>query len=317
MKRPGTRIRAIAKSLCNARTMERFVDPTIADLQSEYEEAVNDGRTWERARIWIAGHIAVIQVIALHGGLKAMDIPRDLTDDDRRAVLRTILASTVIAVIGTLVLAMIPVKTFATLFDLRRALELSFYLIPGALPISIPIGLTFGTLWGLRRMWASRRTRMAVLLLAFGASLASFATLAWVMPASNQAFRVSMLGRPLPKGPNELTIGELRQRLATPSDSPSLALAYHARWALGSAPFFLAVFALTFTSRRQWSRAMLVLSGVVMFFIYYVVMSSARGLGLDQTIPPIAAAWAPNLAFVMLSLVIMKFTAPRASGVAA
>lgn len=44
MRRPGTRIRAIAAHLCQARTMERFVDPTVSDLQAEYEDAVKRGR---------------------------------------------------------------------------------------------------------------------------------------------------------------------------------------------------------------------------------------------------------------------------------
>jgi lipopolysaccharide export LptBFGC system permease protein LptF len=107
-------------------------------------------------------------------------------------------------------------------------------------------------------------------------------------------------GQSLPKGENELTIAELRQRLesatqpsppiAVPSAPPSLALTYHARWALGSAPMVAAV---------------LVIS------VYYVIMYSARGLALGRTIPPFAAAWAPNVAFLMLSL---AFTRLRSQG---
>ena len=325
MRRPGARLRAVAAHLCHARTMERFVDPTVSDLQAEYEDAVKRGRRWESTRIWIVGHIAVIQVMALHGGLRAMETLRDLTGDDRRAVLRTIVASTAIMIIGTLVLAMVPFVNFVSRND-PRSVELAFYLVPQALPLSIPIGLTFGILWGLGRMSASRRTQAVVLLLAFGASFVSFTMLAWVVPTSNQAFRVSMMGRPLPKGENELTIGELRQRLelgtrqlpavATPSDSPSLALNYHARWALGSAPFVLAVFAVALTSRRQWGRMMPFLAGCLVVFAYYVIMYSARGLGLGRTISPFAAAWTPNTAFLMLSLAITRFSSQRTNGMA-
>jgi hypothetical protein len=328
MRRPGARLRAVAAHLCRARTMERFVDPTVSDLQAEYEDAVKRGRRWESARIWIVGHIAVIQVMALHGGLGAMETLRDLTGDDRRAVLRTIVASTAIMIVGTLALAMVPFVNFVSR-NHPRSVELAFYWVPQALPLSIPIGLTFGILWGLGRVSASRRTRTVVLLLAFGASLASFTMLAWVVPTSNQAFRVSMmgrLGRPLPKGENELTIGELRQRLepgarqlpavAAPSDPPSLALNYHARWALGSAPFVLAVFAVAFTSRRHWGRMMPFLVGGVVIFAYYVIMYSARGLGLDRTISPFAAAWTPNTAFLMLSLAITRFSSQRTNGMA-
>jgi lipopolysaccharide export LptBFGC system permease protein LptF len=162
-------------------------------------------------------------------------------------------------------------------------------------------------------------------LLAFGASFASFTMVAWVVPIANQAFRVSMMGRSLPKGENELTIGELRQRLeagtrqlpavAAPSDPSSLALNYHTRWALGSAPFVLAVFAVAFTSRRQRGRMMPFLVGGVVIFAYWVVMYSARGLGLDRRISPFAAAWTPNTAFLVLSLAITRFSSHRTNGI--
>lgn len=290
MKRPGTTIRAIAAHLFDARTMERCVDPTVADLQAEHEDAVKCGRRWRSARIWIVGNIALLQVMALHGGLRAMETLRELAGDDRRAVLRTVAASTAIIVIGTLVLAMVPFVNIVSP-NHPRSVELAFYLIPQALPLSVPIGLTFGILWGLGRMSPSPRTQTIVLMLAFGASLASFAMLAWVVPNSNQAFRVSMMGRPLPKGDNEFTTGELRQRLnagtrqspplASASAPPRLALNYHGRWALGSASFFLAMFAVALTSRRQWGRTVLFFTGGVVLFAYFVIMYSARELGLD------------------------------------
>jgi hypothetical protein len=322
MKRPGARLRALAAGLCCAQTMERLVDPTLADLQAEYENAVSGNRRWESRRVLVLGHIALIQVLTVHGGMRAMGILRHSTSEDRRTLIRTLGASAVIMIVGTLVL-MVPFLKFVSRSRPDSA-ELALYVIPQALPLSIPIGLTFGILWGLGRMSASRRTRTVVLLLAFGASVASFTMLAWVMPISQQAFRVSTTGGPLPKGEHELTIGELRQRLeagtrqlpavAALSDPPSLALNYHARWAIGSAPFVLAVFAVAFTSRRQWSRMMPFLVGGLMICAYYVIMYSARALGLDRTISPFAAAWAPNTAFLMLSLAITKFSSWQMNG---
>ena len=48
MTPPGTRLRALAARLCAAITMERLVDPAIADLQAEYEEASRTGPGWRR-----------------------------------------------------------------------------------------------------------------------------------------------------------------------------------------------------------------------------------------------------------------------------
>jgi hypothetical protein len=63
--------------------------------------------------------------------------------------------------------------------------EVAWYLMPQALPLSIPIGLTFGILWRLGRVPASYRSRAVILSLALVASLVSFTMLAWVVPMAN------------------------------------------------------------------------------------------------------------------------------------
>ena len=324
MRRPGTRLRAFAARWCQARTMERLVDPTVSDLQIEYEDAVKRGRRVESVRIWIVAHVALIEVIALQAALRILESLRDFTSDDRRAVLRTLAASTAFMIAGTLVIAAIPFATFVSRSG-PHSPALALYFVPQVLPLSIPIGLTFGILWGCGRTPASRRTRAAVLSLAFGASVVSFVTLAWIVPVSNQAFRVSMMGRPIPRSENELMLGEMRRRfepgtgqltaVAASSDSRRLGFNYHTRWALGSAPFVLAVFAVALTTRRQWIRAMPFLAGCLVISGYTVAMYFARGLGLDRTISPFAAAWAPNAALLMLSMALMIFRSHRTHGI--
>jgi lipopolysaccharide export LptBFGC system permease protein LptF len=58
------------------------------------------------------------------------------------------------------------------------------------------------------------------------------------------------------------------------------------------------------------------LIGGVMILAYYVILYSARGLGLNQTISPFAAAWTPNTAFLMLWLAITRFGSRRTNGMA-
>jgi heme/copper-type cytochrome/quinol oxidase subunit 4 len=297
--------------------MERLVDPTVSDLQTEYEDAVTRGRTWERVRIWIVGHIALVQVIVLHGGLMGMNTRRDRTSDDRRAVRRTVAASAAITIVGTIFITVGPFVR-----SRPHILEFASYAIPQALPVSIPIGLTFGILWGLGRTSASWRTRTIVLALALGASAASFTMLAWVAPTSNQAFRVSIAGRPLLKGANELTLGELRSQIAagrgvapavSPFDTRRLALRYHQRWALASAPLVLAFFAMACTSRRRWRRMMRLLAGALAIAVYYAIMLWTLDAGRDDLMSPFTAAWTPNVTFLVLSFVIMRFTSSRTS----
>lgn len=201
--------------------------------------------------------------------------------------------------------------------------ELALYLIPQALPISIPVGLTFGILWGIDRA-STHRSRILILSLAALASVASFTTLAWVLPIANQTFRLSMAGHPVPKGVNELTLGELRRLLepgtveqrpfAAPNDLRSLALNYHGRWALAGAPLVLAWFAVALTGRRRRSRAVPLLAGCLAIWGYYVVMYSARRLGLDDTLPAFAAAWAPNVALLVVSVAVIRLGSGRANG---
>jgi len=66
--------------------MERLVDPTLADLQAEYENAAGRTRKWERRWILVLGHIALIRVMAVHGGMRAVGFLRCSTADDRRAL---------------------------------------------------------------------------------------------------------------------------------------------------------------------------------------------------------------------------------------
>jgi hypothetical protein len=315
MKRPGTRLRAIAARLFDAHTMEHYVDPAVTDLQTEYEETSKHGRRRDRARAYLAGYVGVIQVISIQAGVQAIESVRDLSAEDRRPVVRTLLAGAPVFIITTAIL----VAPFVLSLSRSRATDFAVYLIPQALPLSIPVALTFGILWTLSHLSASRTALALVLALALGGSLLSFATLAWVMPNANQAFRMAVAGVPVAKGNNELTIGELRERMANPSHyhlhsswaQRNLALNYHGRWALGAAPFVLAILAIIVATSRKPGRVMRVVFGLIVPFGFYTLMSASRGLALDRTLSPFAAAWAPNAVMLMLAAAVMSLRAHR------
>ena len=67
MKPPGTRLRALAARLLAARTMDYLVDPAIADMQAEYEDAARRGLIWRKRWICIRGHLAFFTTIVAHG----------------------------------------------------------------------------------------------------------------------------------------------------------------------------------------------------------------------------------------------------------
>src|SRR3954469_7823905 len=89
--------------------MERLVDPAIADLQAEYEEASHTGSKWRRRWVWMRGHVAFFTMILVHGsavhemngGLTPL---RGLSLDVRLA-LRLLVKDTGLAAVGTTALA--------------------------------------------------------------------------------------------------------------------------------------------------------------------------------------------------------------------
>ena len=73
-------------------------------------------------------------------------------------------------------------------------------LLPQSLPLTLPVVLLVGVLCGLRNRTVTSRIRRAILAIGLTGSLASFGTIFWLMPAANQAFRVTIAGRDVPRG---------------------------------------------------------------------------------------------------------------------
>ena len=305
-------LRARAARWSSARTMERVIEPALTDVQTEYEAAAQDGRLWRSRWICIAGHAAFLKVLAWVIAERALDALRGATARDRHALGRTFAVFAAVTALATGLLTLPPL-----LDEWSRpsvTLWLAILPIPQALPLCIPVGLTFGILWGLGRVAASRRSRALVFVAAVVSCVVSFATIAWVMPAANQAYRQSIAGITIAKGANELTLIELGRLIESGQDasigmgSPrgrrSVAMAYHVRWALSLAPFVLSVFALVWT-RRQRGRVSIVAVGCAMTVGYYLVLFLAgRVYTFDRAMSAVAAAWAANVAFLMLSALL-------------
>lgn len=301
MKAPGTRARRLAARVCTPRTLERLVDPTLADLQAEYEEASRDGRPWRRHWVWVAGHLALLRLLATCSAGRLVALGREVANADPRPVVTTLVAGALVMLVGT-VLLVAPFMRYV--LDARRdAVSMVLYLIPQALPLSLPMGLTFGILWGFGRATTPHRVRL-VLALALASSVVSFSMLAWVVPAANQAFRISVAGHSLRKGLRELDLGELRGG-GTGHDAHLVALEYHKRWALGAAPVTLAVFAVAMSRRQRWGRLAPLVVGGLTILGYYATMASAETAGRREAMAAITAAWAPNLVALTASLALL------------
>jgi predicted permease len=119
MRPPGTRLRALAARLFAASTMERLVDPAIADLEAEYEEALRSGPRWRSSWIWFVGHLAFFRMLVVHGRRRTTHLAdrRDMTRKDSllaplrglsldvRIALRLLVKHIGLTVVGTVAMA--------------------------------------------------------------------------------------------------------------------------------------------------------------------------------------------------------------------
>ena len=117
MTPPGTRLRALAARLLDPRTMEFLVDPAIADMQAEYEEAARRGLAWRKRWMCLRGYLSFFAMLILrqaqdtvaHGGaVRAMNgrvSPLRGLSLDVRLALRLLVKHLGLTVVGTVALA--------------------------------------------------------------------------------------------------------------------------------------------------------------------------------------------------------------------
>lgn len=303
---PGARLRQAAARYCGERAMTRLIDPVIADLQMEYKAAVRAGRVWYGRWIWMTGCVAFFKVIVWYGSQRARAHMNELIAHNRHAAMKALAICITATALSTAGLSWMSLHASGA-SGRADAFRLALYLVPQAFPLSITVGVALAAMWACGRRQRQQAPRGLVLGLALAASVASFPTLAWVAPTANQAFRVSLAGRPIPKGINELSLGELQRRLSPPpsqssasSQVRSLQWSYHRRLAVACAPVALAVFALTLVRRGGRSRFALPLAGAVALSWYFV---SPASIG-SADVPPFAAAWAPNVTLLAVSIAV-------------
>jgi len=313
MSRPGDRLRSVAARVYSATTMERLIDPVVADLQKECSDAAGSGERWRRGWLLLGGYGALLKVVVAAGWSEAMAPHRSWALDDRRALTRTLGLTSFFIVILTVVLEQ-PFLT-VVLHPFSVDPRLLLYLVPQALPIAVTVGATLGIVCGLGGRPFSRRVSAWIVGLALVASVVSFVNLAWITPAANQAYRIIVSGRAdLAPGVPELTLGELGRQIelaarGRPMQWPlDIAFNYHTRWALACSPLVLTLFALTMVRAGSVKRWALGVVACGAFFGYYLLLYGGRYLVLGGSVPAYAAAWVPNLCIGLVSVV---FTAMR------
>ena len=316
------RLRALAARILGLRTLEHVIDPLLADLQMEYADAKRRGRVWRSRWILLAGHVVFLKTVALCEAQNAMTQFGDWPADDMAALKRTLRASVTAIAVTTAVLEIPPLRNSSFVMSDPKSI---LYLIPQALVLAVPMGVTVGVFYGLRGRIVSLRSMGAVLACAIFLSFACFAMLAWILPWANQECR-QLVFQHVPggdavvavKGFNELTLGELSERIGSYRrtgiadwDPRLLAYSYHQRWALSCATVILSVFALAMTERMvaRWAVG---LGALGTLLIYYVLLWTGRAGVLQHNLPAFVGAWLPNTLFAVVCAAVMAAASRRA-----
>ncbi|HLG60181.1 MAG TPA: LptF/LptG family permease [Vicinamibacterales bacterium] len=316
MSRPGTRLRALSARVCSERLMRRLIDPALADLQAEHEEAVRSRRLWKSRWVLLSGYVAWIRVMALCGPLALRQDLSGWTVDDGRALSRTAWLSLAVTVAATVLLLRMQwtswVPTHANTMTLVR------YLIPAMLPLSVPVGLTLGTTLSLSGRAVSRRLVIALLMIGLGLSVPSFVMVDRIVPVTNQAYREAWFGSSgVQRGSRELTLAELRARI---DSYPRMVLDtaeaarrmrverrdYYGRYAAIGIPFVFTLFALAIVGCRRFGRFGSGCAGFLGLVVWYLLEGTLPHVPRDGFMPPLLTAWLPHLAIIATSVALLR-----------
>lgn len=320
--------RAVAVHFCSPRTVARLVDPILSDIEVEHREASESGRQWRARWVYLSGYIGLLKALTLHG---VQACGRAVRPDEATA--RTIAFSLAAFIVLTIALVLPPLLSTRSLEQLLGG-RLALYLIPQALPLSIPVALAFGIACGWSREASARTMLRRILVLGIAGSLGAVVTMEWLIPAANQAFRVEVMRRidpalvHIPRGLNERPLSEVWTliRRTSPDRWPvgedtisaaigeisgggryavtreKLQLNLHVRVALCFATATLCVLAVAVAKlicRRNLARS--VFAAVVLLYIsaYFGVAAASHVLS------PALSAWLPNASLAAVSLVLL------------
>ena len=311
MRLPGRWLRTAAARLCSQRTMDRVIDPIVADVQTEYADAIGGGRRWRAAWVRVGGYAAFWKAVVF---LAVQSGPRSIWAGiaaDGWTVGRVI-GYSLIACLGlTLLLAVRPILDVGLRFGLRAA----WLLLPQAIAVGIPMALPLGIALGVRGPRSSTPPISGALFVAGVATLLAFAAML-IIPVANQAFRMTvaqqldarMTPHSLPRGPNELSLSELASRTreldadGRPEAARKYNRVYHLRFALPAATFVLSLLALGVCGTVR-GRARRVGAIVVSIGLYWVILAGGEA---RATLSPFVSVWAPNLAFAAIALTLLN-----------
>src|SRR6185295_9204521 len=175
MRAPGQRLQDIASRWCSPRTMERIVEPIVADIRTEHAAAVADERVWLARWIVIAGYVGFAKAIVIHGSERTMDATYQWTESERRLCGRMLWMSIAVT-FAAVALFMVP---FLLQPFWRANPNSVWFLVPQAFPLAVPVGISLGVALTGREAAFSPRFIATMVAASIACSLMCFAALEW------------------------------------------------------------------------------------------------------------------------------------------
>jgi hypothetical protein len=218
---------------------------------------------------------------------------------------------------GAAIIAAVLVLDLPFFVTLQRRVEplrwllMSFFLAPSALVIAVPVGLTVGMVIGARSR-VSSRILPVVLALALLGSLLTFGVIGWVVPVSNQAYRLTLTAvqRTPRRGAAELNLVELHSlmgasddaiyALAPLSDRWDVATHYYARFAVSCSPIAFALFGVWAATLSRLNRRLLVVATGCTYLAFFLAVHPQQA----KAFSPFIVAWFPTLSIAALALLV-------------
>jgi hypothetical protein len=248
-----------------------------------------------------------------------------LSASDHRALGRALLASGATMIVLTALFVALPLQGLD--WHVRSAPWLFLLLLPQSFPLTLPAVVFAGALCASWRRPPGDSIRRWILVAGLTGSLASLGTIVWLIPAANQAFRVSIAGHHIVEGDAELPVGLLREEALAIRDGhrpveasypfnirprasrvAELLLGYHARWALAGAVVVFALFGLGVTALRT-GRIATAAIGSLVWLVYVEYFFELRRLpvhAFSDERAVVGIVWLPNLVLTVASLVLLR-----------
>lgn len=106
--------------------------------------------------------------------------------------------------------------------------------------------------------------------------------------------------------PQEMSRAELMEEIALFSRSGlnvnSLLVDYHIKLAIPISAFIFVIIGAPLSVNFGRGRGLSIVLSIILIFGYYIILSFSRSLGRNDILPPLMAAWLPNLIFLLIGL---------------